>query len=111
MYRDKGQVRIPALLIKALTLKADKKDSVDKISSKLRAINDRIGRIRPEVKMHDTLIGLLIISIFYSQSKFGTVIYHLLNDNNLTSKKVVTDLKIIKQNAVDFPQRDKQQQQ
>ena len=45
-------------------LKAEKDDTVDKVYSELRRINDIIGSINPGSKSNDRFIGIFLINVY-----------------------------------------------
>ena len=110
VHTNKGQLRIPSLFMRMCTLKAEKDDTVDKVHSELRRINDVIGSIDPGSKSNDRFIGMFLMNVYNGNQKYHMALYHLNNDNAITAQKVVSELKTIEQSQKDrAPSRTIQQ--
>ena len=85
--------RLVPLVQRLISIKAKNNETVSMVASQARRLNDQIGEIDKTAKFGDVVLALVIMRAFQDRKRHATLMYHLYNEDKLTSELVVQRLK------------------
>ena len=97
VHTEKSDHKIGDLIERIFSLKAQPRDTVDKVASDLNRMNDQISQIDRDERFGDKAMGIALIRSFSGQKKYEVLITQLKVAEIITMTKVISKLKTIEQ--------------